>query len=89
MKAAGNVTRRNRNNKTNNNNNNKNKNVKPAKNMLSRKVRRAVDELLDDVKAGRRLPPRLKAYLCDLIREDLDESPSNESIFNKLKERFH
>jgi len=82
MKAAGNATRRNR------NRNNRNRNAaKPAKNMLSRKVRRAVDELLDDVKAGRRLPPRLKAYLCDLIREDLDESPANESIFNKLQER--
>jgi hypothetical protein len=85
MKAAGNATRRNR-NSSRNNGNNRNA-AKPAKNMLSRKVRRAVDELLDDVKAGRRLPPRLKAYLCDLIREDLDESPANESIFNKLQER--
>jgi hypothetical protein len=84
MKAAGNATRRNRNNSNNRNNRNA---AKPAKNMLSRKVRRAVDDLLDDVKAGRRLPPRLKAYLCDLIREDLDESPANESIFKKLQER--
>jgi hypothetical protein len=84
MKAAGNATRRNKNKNRNNRNG-----AKPAKNMLSRKVRRAVDELLDDIKAGHRLPPRLKAYLCDLIREDLDESSSNESIFNKLKERSH
>lgn len=83
MKAAGNATRRNKNKNKNGNRNN----AKPAKNMLSRKVRRAVDDLLDDVKAGRRLPPRLKAYLCDLIREDLDESPANESIFKKLQER--
>lgn len=81
MKAAGNATRRNKNKNGNRNS------AKPAKNMLSRKVRRAVDELLDDVKSGRRLPPRLKAYLCDLIREDLDESPANESIFDKLQER--
>ena len=69
MKAAS--SRKNKNNATRRRNNNKNAKVAHAKTFLTRKVRKVIEEIHEDLKAGHVLPPKLRAYLERLIVEDL------------------
>jgi len=91
MKAASsrnnrnNATRR-RNNKGNKNNN-KNAKIAHAKTFLTRKVRKVIEEVHEDLKAGHVLPPKLREYLERLIIEDLKRDPVTAENFDGLVER--
>jgi len=84
-KNKNNATRR-RNNKGNKNNN-KNAKIAHAKTFLTRKVRKVIEEVHEDLKAGHVLPPKLREYLERLIIEDLKRDPVTAENFDGLVER--
>ncbi len=93
MKAASsrnnrnNATRRRGNKGNKNNKNNKNAKVAHAKTFLTRKVRKAIEEVHEDLKAGHVLPLKLREYLERLIIEDLKRDPVTAENFEGLVER--
>ena len=90
MKAASAASsRNNRNNRnaTRRRNNNKNAKVAHAKTFLTRKVRKVIEEIHEDLKVGHVLPPKLREYLERLIVEDLKRDPVTAENFEGLVER--
>jgi hypothetical protein len=85
MKAAS--SRNNRNNVTRRRSNNKNAKIAHAKTFLTRKVRKVIDEIHEDLKAGHVLPPKLREYLERLVIEDLKRDPVTAENFEGLVER--
>jgi len=80
-------SRNNRNNATRRRSNNKNAKIAHAKTFLTRKVRKVIDEIHEDLKAGHVLPPKLREYLERLIIEDLKRDPVTADNFEGLVER--
>ena len=90
MKAASAASsRNNRNNRnaTRRRNNNKNAKVAHAKTFLTRKVRKVIEEIHEDLKVGTVLPPKLREYLERLIVEDLKRDAGTAANFEGLVER--
>ena len=90
MKAATAASsRNNRNNKnaTRRRSNDKNAKIAHAKTFLTRKVRKVIDEIHEDLKVGTVLPPKLREYLERLVVEDLKRDPVTAENFEGLVER--
>ena len=70
--------------------NNKKTNLNAARGMLSRKVLDYYDEIQQEMKAGEKIPPKLRRFIIELIKEDMknmtNKPITTNNMNNKVKE---
>ena len=62
-------------------------NLNTAKRMLSRKVRKYFDNVMEEIKEGGRVPIKFRDYMMRLLEEDMSDESFNNSLYNLLEER--